>query len=211
MPYDRITPFNEAPTAAALWIATLEAGPDGPLVRDPITGAALSIRQAATCLVAPEPADIVLLQGAPPLAFVVAILLRASGVPLVITTPGDEGLVLRAGQITIDAGTRLNLTAPQAILTLDQVTLRSRAAILVTQTAAMATGLLRAVAQRVEMTAEILVSALGSRNAVVRETDVLRAGSTLSQVEGVAASQTGSFVVTARKDVRMDAERISLG
>jgi hypothetical protein len=75
----------------------------------------------------------------------------------------------------------------------------------------MATGLLRAVAQRVEMTAEILVSALGSRNAVVRETDVLRAGSTLSQVEGVAASQTGSFVVTARKDVRMDAERISLG
>ena len=54
MPYDRITPFNEAPTAAALWIATLEAGPDGPSVRDPITGAALSIRQAATCLVAPE-------------------------------------------------------------------------------------------------------------------------------------------------------------
>jgi hypothetical protein len=181
------------------------------LARDPDTGAALSIRQAATCLVTPEPADIVLLQGAPPVAFVVAILLRASGVPLAITAPGDEGLVLRAGQITIDAGTRLNLTAPQAILTLDQVTLRSRAAILVTQTAAMATGLLRAVAQRVEMTAEILVSALGSRNAVVRETDVLRAGSTLSQVEGVAASQTGSFVVTARKDVRMDAERISLG
>ena len=66
-------------------------------------------------------------------------------------------------------------------------------------------------ARSIEQQADRLVAVVGQRTTRVRDADILHAGNTMTQVEALALSRSGSAVMTARQDIRMDAERISLG
>jgi hypothetical protein len=50
-----------------------------------------------------------------------------------------------------------------------------------------------------------------NRATVVTGTDMLRAQSLVESVEGVATQTSEIALVTARRDVRLDGERVSLG
>ena len=205
MPLDRLAD----PLPTSLWTARLEAGPEGFQAAGP--RGAIPVRPAASCLVAPQAGDIALLHGGAPHAHVIALLERAAGADTIVSAPGGGRLALRAEEITFDAGLRLSASAPEAEFALGRVTLRSTAAALVTGTATLAARLLRSTARSIEQQADRLVAVVGQRTTRVRDADILHAGNTMTQVEALALSRSGSAVMTARQDIRMDAERISLG
>jgi hypothetical protein len=194
----------------ALWVAAAEAGP-GCLLARAASGAAVTLRRAASCLLEPAPGDVVLLHGGGPVAFVLAILTRAEGQDAVLAAPAGARLVLRAPEVAIEAGARLSATAPEAALALGRVTLRARSAALVADAATLAAGLLRSTARQIEQQAERLLAVAGSRTVRVRGADLLQAGSSLATVETVAATRSGTTLLTARHDVRVDAERVAIG
>jgi len=56
-----------------------------------------------------------------------------------------------------------------------------------------------------------MTAAFGSRTTQIHDVDILKANTSMTTVEGISATRTGSMTITAKHDVRVDAERISLG
>jgi hypothetical protein len=114
--------------------------------------------------------------------------------------------------IALEASERLTARAPLGEFDLARATLRSATALLLAGTATLAASLLRGAAQRIEQSAEHIVTLAGRRTTRVRGEDMLDAGSSLSTVETLSLSRSGgSTIMTARQDLRVDAERIGLG
>ena len=59
--------------------------------------------------------------------------------------------------------------------------------------------------------AQMISTQVENRATVVTGTDMLRAQSLVESVEGVATQTSEIALVTARRDVRLDGERVSLG
>lgn len=208
MPLDRLAdPMLAVPE---LWTATLRAGETGLLAETP--DGPLAVATAPSCLVVPLPGDTALLHGRRGQAVILAILARAPGQDTTLS-PADGGLLaLRAGEIALDASQRLTARAPKGEFDLAQATLRSATALLLAGTASLAAGLLRSAAERIEQTAGHLVATAGRRTTRIQAEDMLNAGSSLTSVETLAVNRSGgSTIMTARQDLRVDAERIGLG
>lgn len=208
MPLDRLAD----PTLAVveLWTATLRAGETGLLAETP--DGPLPVRPAPSCLVVPLPGDSVLLHGQGGHAVILAILARSPGQGTTLSPADGGGLALRARDIALEAGQRISARAPEGEFDLARATLRSATAMLLAGTASLAAGLLRSAAQRIEQTAEHIVATAGRRTTRIQAEDMLNAGSSLTSVETLAVSRSGgSTIMTARQDLRVDAERIGLG
>lgn len=166
-------------------------------------------RRAEGCLADPQPGDRVLLlvaEGGD--VFIINVVERAGREPMRLSHP--VGLTLSAPAVSIDASETLSASAPKAVLNLTEVTLRSASALLVARAASVVVEALRTVAATIEQAAETLTSQAAQRTAVISGVDTLEARAANTKVETALVVRTGSTILTAEQDIRMDGEHITL-
>jgi len=179
------------------------------------------LRQAAaafSCLVAPVAGDKVLLSRAGGECFILAVLERDSA-DMTLAVPGDmhiqagSGRLTLAGQAGVDlrsakdislTSTGFAITAIQGRVQTRQFTLRSQQAEACTQDAKLYTETLETVAGRVVARAKTLMR-------WVEGVETLQVGQLIQSVRETFTHRSHHAVITARKDVKIDAERIHMG
>jgi len=167
-------------------------------------GARVHASQAASCLLAPAIGDRVLVCRDGDEVFVLAVLARHQAFAAEISVPNADTVSIRAArEITFDAPL-LKMTARSLALLCDHVL-------------ELGTVLTRNFRRIVESVGEKSVKAQSisthaeNRTAVVSGTDMLRAKLLVETIEGVATQTSEIALVTARRDVRLDGERVTLG
>jgi len=152
-------------------------------------------RQAVSCLVAPAPGDRVLATFAEGRYYVLAVLERQDAeAPLIVATNGD--LVLSARRVSIKAGV-FDLVAEAANLVGDAFNSLFR-------TSKRVAGTDETIAQSTTVSAHERVS-------VIAGSDVHKAGVFSQNIESALAQSAHTAVVTAKTDIRLNAERINVG
>lgn len=169
-------------------------------------------RRAASCLVAPQADDRVLVStndlGE---AFVVSVLERALPTTLKIEPADTADMALAADRLRLVGRARLVLLGRTLRLHAESTSIRGRLVRLVGDTLAGVGKTLQLTAQRLERHADQSVEVARTSTRVVHETDTAKAGTLLQQTEGIATLTSGQTVLTARKEVRIDGERIVMG
>lgn len=187
------------------------AGSDGEVVVNDGRGDRPA-RRAASCLVAPRPGDRVLASvndlGE---AFVVSVLERALPAALQIEPSDTDDMVVTAGRLRLVGRSRLALVARTLRLHAGTTAVHARLVRLVGEAIAGVAGTLQLTARRLERYADQAVEVARTSTRVVDGIDTHRAGTLVQQTEGVATLTSGQTVLTARKEVRIDGERIVMG
>jgi Protein of unknown function (DUF3540) len=204
-----------APAAA---IAVL-LGCDGRDARLDYDGCCVAARVAVSCLVYPEPGDLVGISQHGGRMWVVAVLERPSGAPLRLLSQEDIAIVSARGSVSviaadgvaIDAGGRtlvsareIDLHASAGRFVIDELQQIGRRAWLLVDK-------IRSVGEVVETFAEHVLTRARRGTRFIEESDQLRAGSVDHRAEGLLQLRAHTALVTADALVRMDAEQIHMG
>ncbi|MBO3761702.1 DUF3540 domain-containing protein [Ciceribacter sp. L1K22] len=167
-------------------------------------GDSLVARQAASCLLAPAMGDRVLVHVGDRDAFILAVLERQSERVAELGVPGATDAVLQvAGRLGVKAAT-ISLAAPR-------VELMARALL---QAGESLTSNFRRITETVVdkiVGARTVTTTAQSRTTAVREVDVLEAGSLVQTISSVVTQNSEIALITAKRDVRLDGERVSVG
>ncbi|MDL2398845.1 DUF3540 domain-containing protein [Rhizobium mayense] len=167
-------------------------------------GESVLARQAASCLLAPAIGDRVLLCMIGSETYVLAVLERESQHAAEISVPG-------ARKVTISAGQTLELNAPSMNLAARQLTLLARN---MAHTGQFLTSNFKTIVETVidkTIGARSLTTKADVRTAVITEVEMLNAGTLVQNIDTVATQNSEIALVTAQRDVRLDAERVSVG
>jgi hypothetical protein len=210
MPLDRTSEFLDLSETANLWAGKLMCSENGLVVQVGELETVPVIR-AASCLLELAEGDTVLLYGRYPRVYAIAVLSRAGGINCVLSPIEGTSLAIHARDIEINAQHSFVLCAPKAHVVLTEITLQSRSAQIMSETVTLVGGILRTIARTIENTADRMTAAFGSRTTQIHDVDILKSNTSMTTVEGISATRTGSMTITAKHDVRVDAERISLG
>ena len=160
--------------------------------------------QAASCLLAPVIGDKVLVCQEGGEAFILAVLSRAGTVAAEISVPQAETLVIRARR-------EVSLEAPVMRMTAKHFSLLAD---VIFQAGNVLTRNFKRIAETVgdKLThARTITSQAEVRTAIVADVDTLRAKSLVQTIESVSTQTSEIALVTARRDVRIDGERVSVG
>lgn len=199
-------PLGEAPvlhvgttlsTAAGIVVATGEAP--------------ARASRAASCLVAPEPGDTVLLCTTGTDTFVVAVLSRAAPSDLSLTPADCDRLVLSADGVRLAAGSELEVSAPSLAVHVRAARMVADVATLLGRLITLAGERLRTTVDVQETAARLQSAKLGTRISIVDGSDVHEAATVSQRVAGTLTSHAGAAVLTAATDIRLDAQRVSVG
>lgn len=168
-------------------------------------------RRAFSCLVEPAAGDLVLLAQAEGEAHILAVLDRLFPSAATLSAPGVERLTLAAPHLAL-TGETIALAAARD-LTLDSRTLglRAHAVSLVGRLVTLVADHLRTTAKRREVVADQIAVQAQSRITLVRETDVLEAGTVMQTVAGITSTTAAIAVLVAKEDVRFDGKRVTVG
>lgn len=167
-------------------------------------GLRVDAAQAASCLLAPVIGDRVLLYTAGDEAFVLAVLERHTDHAAQLAVPGAGRTVLRSGE-------GIEIAAPKVSVAAREMNVFARA---VSHTGEMLSQNFRRI---VENTVDKMIGARSittraeMRTAVVREVDMVNAGTLVQNIDSVATQNSEISMVTATQDVRLDAKRVSVG
>jgi hypothetical protein len=173
-------------------------------------GERVSARTAFSCLVQPEPGDVVATQLAGGEIWVTAILERAGNAPMRLLAPGDLSIV-SGGRISLDAGEAFTVNAPaldlQAVaarfLFDDFLHVGRSARFLVTK--------FHAACEYIEQIAQTMLSRAHSQTRFVEESDQVRAGGIDYRADAALQLTADMTFISATQLVRMDAEQIHMG
>lgn len=167
-------------------------------------GASLVARQAASCLLAPVIGDRVLLHVEAGDAYILAVLARSTNHAAEISVPG-------AARIIVSAGERLELTAPAVAVSAGRLELVSK--VLVAAGDVLTSNFRRITETVVDkmIGARTITTSAQTRTAVVKDVDLLSAGTLVQNVDSIATQKSEIALITAKRDVRLDAERVSVG
>jgi hypothetical protein len=167
-------------------------------------GESITAAQAASCLLAPAIGDSVLLCEISGEAYILAILQRDDTRIAEIAVPG-------AGKVKFAAAERLELTAPAISIAAGRFSVIAEAMVQTGQS--LASNFKRVVEIVVDKTigARTVTTTAETRTSVIRDVEMLNAGSLIQNIDSVATQNSEIALVTARRDVRLDAERVSVG
>ena len=168
-----------------------------------IAGESHAARQAASCLLSPEPGDVVACCVSRLGIHVLHVLEREAPESATLSVPGAARLILDQDAIDIRAE-ELDATATRARARVSELHLFSRLASAVA-------GRLELVAERIKRVAGHETTSTGDSVRTVRNTDTLRAGHILHDASEVMSLRSHVAVIEARGDVRVNGERISMG
>jgi hypothetical protein len=169
-------------------------------------------RCAASCLVVPEPGDLVLLAAHPTERFILAVLHRPGSAPAVLsaTTPSDQ-MVLSAGKLALKAKDDIELTAPQATIRSGRLTFAADALAFVAKLLTQTLGRWQSSSQNMDMVATDMATKAARRVTLVDESDMLQAGSVLQKIQSTSVTQAEAVVIAVNEDLRLDGARVTVG
>lgn len=215
----RINPLTGEPVTDTLW-GHVRGGRDGNWVvfSERIEGGLITARCAVSCLVEPRPGDRVMLAREGGSAFILAILERDTAA-VQLRFPGDVRIqvpagamtLTSAGPMTVESASALHQHAPglrmvagQAELVTDELKVSSSRATVTVDTCKLVARAMDSVIDRVSQRSKVLVR-------WVEELESLQAGQLLQKVRQTFSLDARHTVVNARKDVKIDGERIHMG
>ena len=160
--------------------------------------------RAASCLVEPEPGDMVLLARlSPSETYVLSILKRADTDDIALGNPLGGGLTLQAGQLSMRSRS-LDLTADKGHMAIGELTLVGKMARIVHDVA-------EAVAKRLSWSAETATGASETYVRTTRGTDLVSGHVVSRRAEHAMVQEAAQAVLTATGEMRIDAKRIDMG
>ena len=166
-------------------------------------GAAQPVRRALSCLVQPEPGDVVLLGGPVTQPFVLAVRERAGTAPLRIAAAGDVEFAADGGRLTLTADAMVmaartgHVLIEDLTLTGDKVTSRF--------------GRISVVAEAIESLVTRLLTRAKRSYRFVEETEQLRAQNIDNRASGHLHLRGQTAVLHAGVVVKLDAAQIHMG
>jgi len=210
MPLDRTTEIIDLADDTQLWVGRL-ISVDGTLSVSLNAVERRPVQRAASCLLELAEGDTVLVHGRGAMIYVIAVLSRLPETKSVLRPAQGDVLALQARDIEIQAEKNMAIGASKAQIHFAEASVHTRSAHFFGEAMTLVGGMLRTLARSIENTADRMPASFGSRATQITDADVLKANTSMTSVTGLAATRTGSIAITAKHDVRVDAERISLG
>jgi hypothetical protein len=179
----------------------------------------LAARRAVSCLVEPEPGDVVLIGGDQERTYVLAVLEREGTAPVRLVSRGDTEVVAAGGRLSVIGETavevlspaRIGITAPEVSVTgrlgrmmLDQV-------VHVGQALSSHVQRLKLVGEALETILERVMTRAKRSYRLVEEEDHLRARSLDHRAEGTLRLHGKTTIVTGSTLAKVDAGQIHIG
>jgi len=182
-----------------------------------ISGSSYKARRAVSCLLEPEPGDVVALVSTQEGVFITDVLVRSdtAGAGARVSVCGEDGtpqdVVLSAGSLKIEAGQSFEAEAKTMLFRFEKLLMTGRQLALVGEK--LLTSMKDLVTTAKKQLASFETTSTRARNRVDRvdETDQLRAGTIQTKADSVALTQAGSSLTVAKEDIRLDGKRISMG
>jgi len=184
-------------------------GIDGNIVVVADATALVQARRAKGCVVDPEAGDLVLVsRGSDGSAWVLAVLDGAG--PSRMTLSGDA--ILQAeGDLSVGAGRKLLLAAPELAAEAATATLRSDRVGVLARLADLAADATKVTAERLHVLVADHLAELGRSIRRVAGLDQTAAGIIDSRAEDSASLHGRYTTLTAEKDVRIDGDQVHMG
>ncbi|MET1414612.1 DUF3540 domain-containing protein [Roseibium sp. HPY-6] len=160
--------------------------------------------QATSCLLAPVIGDTVLVYRGPEQAFLLSVLARKASVVAEVSVPDAKDIALKAnGKLALSAPD-INVSARRMHVIADTVTQTGKQLI---------NNFSRAFETCVDkiLNARTVTTTAQSRSSAIKETETLKAGILVQNIDGVATQNSDISMITAEEDVRLDAKRVSVG
>ncbi|MGB1111309.1 MAG: DUF3540 domain-containing protein [Gammaproteobacteria bacterium] len=161
-----------------------------------MNGNVFTARRAADCLLEPEPGDRVLIVSLGRTSYILSVLERANPAAGTISLEGDMHLLSRSGDVTL-SGSAVELRGETLKAT--GATLESRI------------GTVRHTGDRVEAIFETLIQRCRNAMRWVEDTEMASMGNVIQQVRKMLNLRSENAIITARKDIKVDGERIHMG
>jgi hypothetical protein len=204
-----------APPAGATIVLTRNDR-DARIERD---GAIIAATVAFGCLVQPEPGDRVLTGTDGDTTWIVSVLERPSGAPVRLFAEGDIAItsargtiaLLAAKEVTVDAGARARVSAPEIDLHAGVARFVLDELLQIGRRANLYVAKIRSVGEMVETFAEHVLTRAKRGTRFIEESDQLRAGDIDHRAEATLQLRAESAFITADTVVRMDADQIHMG
>jgi hypothetical protein len=184
-------------------------GPDAVVL---VEGDERTLRCAVSCLLVPEPGDLVLVADNSNGAYVLAVLERPGGAPAILTakTPSDT-MVLSAKNLAVRADEDIEIAAPQTHVRGERFTIAVEALSFIARLLTQTLGRWQTSAQKIDMVATDIATKAAQRVTIIDETDMLQAGAILQKVDSATVTNAKAVVITADEDLRLDGTRVTVG
>lgn len=169
-------------------------------------------RCAASCLLMPEPGDLVLFAADAADTYILAVLQRPGSAPAVLTAAiPSECLVLAAKKLELRAKEDIEVSAPQTVVRGSRLTFAADAVAFVAKLLTQTLGRWQSSAQNIDMVATDIATKAARRVTLVDETDTLQAGAILQKVDAASVTQAEAVVIAVKEDLRLDGARVTVG
>lgn len=160
--------------------------------------------QATSCLLAPVIGDTVLVFNGPEQAFMLSVLTREAAVTAEIGVTG-------AKDVAIKTSGSLALSAPDVKVSARRLTILTEN--LMQTGKQLVNNFSRSLETYVDkmVNARTITTTAQSRSSAIKETETLKAGILVQNIDSVATQNSDISMITAEEDVRLDGKRVSVG
>jgi hypothetical protein len=160
--------------------------------------------QATSCLLAPVIGDSVLVFRGPEQAFMLSVLTRTRDVTAEIGVTGAKDVALKTDG-------RLALSAPDVQVSARRMTILTDS--LMQTGRKLVSNFNRSLETYVDkmLNARTITTTAQSRSSAIKETETLKAGILVQNIDSVATQNSEISMITAEEDVRLDGKRVSVG
>lgn len=176
---------------------------EGPVLTVARSGARIAARRAVSCLIEPEPGDLVLLGGPAAQPYVLAVLERPGAQPIRLAVAGDMEVASDGGRLTLSAET-LVMTARTGQVAVEDLALSGAKV-------AARFGRIGLVAEAIESLVTRLLTRARRSYRFVEETDHLRSQGIDHRASGHMHLRGETAVMHAAVLVKVDAAQIHMG
>lgn len=160
--------------------------------------------QATSCLLAPVIGDTVLVFHGPEQAYMLSVLDREAAVTAELGVAGAKDVALKAEG-------HLALSAPDVQVSARRLTVLADT--LMQTGKKLVTNFSRTLETYVDkmVNARTITTTAQSRSSAIKETETLKAGILVQNIDSVATQNSEISMITAEEDVRLDGKRVSVG
>ena len=168
------------------------------------TGEQIHAVQATSCLLAPVIGDTVLVFSGPEQAFMLSVLTREATVTAEIGVTGAKDVALKTKG-------SLALSSPDVKVSAKRLTILTES--LMQTGKQLVSNFSRSLETYVDkmLNARTITTTAQSRSSAIKETETLKAGILVQNIDSVATQNSDISMITAEEDVRLDAKRVSVG
>jgi len=160
--------------------------------------------QATSCLLAPVIGDTVLIFHGPEQAYMLSVLDRQADVTAELGVSGTK-------DVTLKAQGHLALSAPDVQVSARRMTVLADT--LMQTGKKLVSNFSRTLETYVDkmVNARTITTTAQSRSSAIKETETLKAGILVQNIDSVATQNSEISMITAEEDVRLDGKRVSVG